>query len=254
MTEFANRHGTGAFRRRQLLVAVDDTTVAAAIEDEMHHFEIRLHHDGERVTAVDGAPVRWPWAPCLDSTQALAALVGLAITASPTDIAHWADARQQCTHQFDLAALAVAHAARQVGGGAARRDYLTEVPDWHEPPFIARLWVDGELTLDWVCSADAVLAPEQYRGAPMRSGFFDWCAEHLDADLTEAAQVLRRAAWISPARKIDLEAADQATDSGIKHDVCYTSQPERLPLAIRSRGSLRDFSHSSAPLLASFRP
>ena len=66
--------------------------------------------------------------------------------------------------------------------------------------------------------------------------------------------MLRRAVWLSPARKVDLEDMDDATESGLTPAICYTSQPERMPLAIRSRNSLRDFSTSAAPLLATFEP
>jgi len=249
MTAFANRHGTGAFRRRQLLVALDDTTVAAGIEDEMHHFEITVRHDGAVVTAAEGTPVRWPWSPCLESPSALRALVGVSITASPAAIAAWTDAREQCTHQFDLATLAIAHAARHAAGGLARRDYVSEVPDWFDPPFTARLWRDGELVLEWTCAADTVLEPEQFRGAPMRNRFFAWCAANLDVETAEAAHVLRRAAWISPARRLDLEAFDRAEESMLKPGICYTAQPARMAVAIRSRDSLRDYGKSAAPLL-----
>ena len=242
MSAFANRHGTGSFRRRHLLVAVDDFTVAAGVEDEMHHFELTVRHDGSVVTAVGGTPVRWPWSPCYDSPNALAALVGLPLTATPADIAAWTDAREQCTHQFDLATLAISHAARHVAGGANRRDYVTEVPDWNEAPFTARLWRDGDLILDWTC------------GAPLKQRFFAWCANNLDSDTAEAAQMLRRAVWLSPARKVDLEDMDDATESGLALAICYTSQAERMPVAIRSRNSLRDFSTSAAPLLATFEP
>jgi hypothetical protein len=254
MSAFANRHGTGSFRRRHLLVATDDRTVAAGLEDEMHHFELTVRHDGSVVTEVGGTPVRWPWSPCYESPTALAALVGLPLDASPGDIAAWTDARQQCTHQFDLATLAVSHAARHVAGGAARRDYITEVPDWNDPPFTARLWRDGELLLDWTCDREAVLAPEQFRGAPLKQRFFAWCAEHLDNDTAEAAQMLRRAVWLSPARKVDLEDMDMASESGLSTAICYTAQPHRMPVAIRSRNSLRNFSTSAAPLLATFEP
>jgi hypothetical protein len=254
MSAFANRHGTGSFRRRHLLVAVDDFTVAAGVEDEMHHFELTVRHDGSVVTAVGGTPVRWPWSPCYDSPNALAALVGLPLTATPADIAAWTDAREQCTHQFDLTTLAISHAARHVAGGANRRDYVTEVPDWNEAPFTARLWRDGDLFLDWTCSRETVLEPEQFRGAPLKQRFFAWCANNLDSDTAEAAQMLRRAVWLSPARKVDLEDMDDATESGLALAICYTSQAERMPVAIRSRNSLRDFSTSAAPLLATFEP
>lgn len=249
MTAFANRHGTGSFRRRHVLVAVDPHTVRAGIEDEMHHFELEVHHDGVVVTDVVGRPVRWPWSPCLDSPLALRALVGLRLDARPHEIAAWTDARQQCTHQFDLATLAIAHAARGVRGGTARRDYRTEVPDWDDIPFTARLWRDDELLLDWTCAYDEVREPAPFRGAPLRARFMAWCESNLDVELAEAAQVLRRAIWMSPARRLDLEAFDSAEPSGLRPDICYTAQPARIGVAIRNHGSLRDFGRSDEPLL-----
>ena len=47
-------------------------------------------------------------------------------------VGDWAPPRLNCTHMFDLAGLAVAHAARQaitdIGGGAERRQYDVEIP------------------------------------------------------------------------------------------------------------------------------
>jgi hypothetical protein len=252
MSAYAHRHGTGSFRRRHLLVAVDDHTVAAGIEDEMHHFELRVHHDGAVVTDVTGTPIRWPWAPCYDSPTALRDLVGLPLAATPAEVARFTDVREQCTHQFDLAVLAAAHAARVAAGGERRRDYVTEVPDWHQVPVTARLWRDGELLLDWVCDYETVTEPEQFRGLPTRSGFFHWCAAHLETELTEAAQVLRRSVWMSPARHLDLEAFDDATQGHLKAGICFTGTPERLPVAFRNRGSMRDYSTSPAALLTGF--
>ncbi len=252
MTAFANRHGTGSFRRRHLLVAIDDHTIAAGIEDEMHHFELRVHHDGTHVTGVTPLPIRWPWAPCFDAPRALDALIGLPLTATPASVARFTDIKEQCTHNFDLAVLAAAHAARVGRGGARRRDYLCEVPDWDAPPLTARLWRDGELLLDWTCDYETVTAPEAFRGLPTRAGFFHWCAANLDAETTEAAQLLRRAVWMSPARKIDLEAYSDATGGMLKPGICYAGTPERLPVTFRNRGSLRDYSASAARLLADF--
>ena len=41
----------GPFRRRIRTVAVDDGVVEGGLEDDFHHFEITLRHDGERVTS-----------------------------------------------------------------------------------------------------------------------------------------------------------------------------------------------------------
>ena len=248
----ANRHGSGSLRRAHALVAHADGRVVAGMEDEMHRFELVLHHDGQRVTRVDGRAVRWPWSPCVESPEALREIVGMPLSTRPSAIGRWTDARQQCTHQFDLAGLAVAHAARYVAGGAAARRYDAIVPDWFTPPFDARLWRDGVEMLTWRVGAEAIESPEPFVGVSLRGRFIDWCEENLEHDIAEAAMVLRRAVWISPARRVDLEACATALESHLTPDVCYTAQPQRLSIATRNRGSLHDYGNDPDALLAGF--
>jgi hypothetical protein len=241
-------------RRRHVLLARDASTVVAGMEDEMHRFELVLHHDGTRVTAVEGRAVRWPWSPCLESPVALEALRDMPLSTAPSAAGRWTDARQQCTHQFDLAALAVAHAARHAAGGAVRRTYDAVVPDWFEPPYSAVLWRDGSELLRWEVGDDTILGPAPFEGVPLRKRFIAWCEDRLDDDLAEAATVLRRAAWISPARRLDLEGCATASESSLQPGVCYTAQPQRLGIARRNRGSLRDYGNDPEALLAGFEP
>lgn len=248
------RDGSGAFHRRHELLAVDDTTVVAGIEDDMHHFELTLRHDGQRVTAVEGRAVRWPWQPCVESPGALQALVGVPLDPFPAAIGGWTDARSQCTHLFDLAGVAVAHAARSVTGGAAQRSYLAVVPDWFEPPYVAWIERDGREVLRWTIGASSTIAagPEPFPGVRLNRRFVEWCREHLDHDTAEAAFLLRRAAWMSPARHIDLEAIPMIEGSRIAPGVCFTSQPGRIEIARRNRNSLRDYGSTPEQLLSGF--
>jgi hypothetical protein len=241
---YADRHGKGAARRRFAATSVADGVVRAEMEDEMHHFRIALTHDGEQVVDVTGTPVRWPWSTCFDSPDALAALRGCPLTVQASTIGSYTNVKEQCTHQFDLTALAIGHAWRVVRGGATTREYLTVVPDWSRPPFSAYLWRDREPLLAWLTDGAAVLGPRPFTGVALRSRFLQWCESNLDADLTEAAQILRRAVWISPARTHDLEACADAQESNVGAGVCYTAQPQRISVAIRSRGSLRDYSNT----------
>jgi hypothetical protein len=252
VSEFANRHGTGALRRGHVLTAPDASTVVAAMEDEMHRFELVLRHDGRVVTAMEGVAVRWPWSPCVESPAALRAIEGMPLSTRPSAIGRFTDARQQCTHQFDLAGLAVAHAARVSRGGASIRRYDAVVPDWFEPPYTAVLHRDGAPQLAWTLAADAIASPAPFTGLGLRSRFIEWCEANLDDDLAEAAMLLRRAVWISPARRLDLEAFAMAGQSHLREGVCFTAQPQRLAIASRNRGSLRDYGTSPAAVLADF--
>jgi hypothetical protein len=210
----------------------------------MHHFRIELRHDGERVIGVDAEPVRWPWTPCFDAGTQLEALAGCPLTATASVVGRHTSARAQCTHQFDLAVFAIAHAWRHARGGARSREYLTVVPDWAQPPFAAYLWRDRFLALAWLTNGATVLGPAPFRGVALRHRFLDWCEANLDDDLAEAAQMLRRAVWISPARRHDLEGCADATESHLTEGVCFTAQPQRMAVALRNRGSLRDYSNT----------
>jgi hypothetical protein len=247
------RDGSGAFHRRHELRAIDDHTVVAGIEDDMHRFEVTLRHDGRAVTGIEGRPVRWPWVTCQDAPAALGTLVGMPLSTSASAAGRWADATANCTHQFDLAGLAVAHAARFVAGGSATRWYLAVVPDWFAPPYDAWILRDGVEVLRFRVDQDGVLvAPAAFAGVDLNRRFIPWCNEHLDADTTEAAMLLRRAASMSPARHMDLESLDLIGESGIRPGTCYASQPGLLEIGRRNRNSYRDFGTRPGDLLADF--
>ncbi|MGZ4804615.1 MAG: DUF2889 domain-containing protein, partial [Acidimicrobiia bacterium] len=115
---------TTPYRRRIRLLRRDAGSVWGGLEDDFHHFEVTLHHDGGHVTALEMEALRWPWATCPDAGRSLQALVGMALSDRCTAVASVTDPRMNCTHQFDLAGLCVSHAVR----GAESRQYDIELP------------------------------------------------------------------------------------------------------------------------------
>jgi len=221
-------------------------SVHGAVEDEMHHYRVHLHHDGDRVTAIEGEPVRVPWTTCPDAAARLDDLVGLPLTRRPRAVVADTEPTLHCTHWLDLAVLCVLHAA----ANRDRRQFDVEVPDWTQPPFTSVLFVDGTETLHWHIGDDLVITdPDPFAGRRLIGGFARWADETLDDELVEAAFVLHRGTWLSPARRFDLEAADDATEGQLLPAVCHSGQPDVMPLALRSRGSLRDYGASADPLL-----
>ena len=74
-----------------------------------------------------------------------------------------------------------------------------------------------------------------------------------DDDAAEAAIVLRRAIDISRGRQMDLDTFDSAEPLLPMMDgICYSMTTERAPVAIRRKGSARDFSDHPGMLLADF--
>jgi len=238
----------GPYRRRIRTVAVDDGVVEGGLEDDFHHFEITLRHDGERVTRVESRSRRWPWRTCPDAAANLGPIEGMPLSTHCTAIAEVADPRMNCTHQFDLTGLCVSHAARD----DQRRQYDAELPPAVDGITHPRLWRDGELVLAWTLSTRerGLVDSPPYDEAPWRGGFFRWADATLDPDAAEAAIVLRRACEIGMGRGMDLEAVDSAAELGpMMGAVCYTMQPSVMPVAFRNRGSIRDFARHPGALL-----
>lgn len=239
------------YRRKIRLVRVDAHTVWGGLEDDFHHFEVRLRHgDDRRVTACVLDARRWPWTTCPDAGHNLGRLIGMELSERCTAVAGITDPRWQCTHQFDLAGLAVAHAAR----GTDRREYeveLTPIGDGYRPT----LWRDGELVHRWTISGSSptgriLVDPAPFTDAPWKGGFIRWADETLPPVEAEAAIVLRRACDIGMGRGMDLEAIPVAEElAGIMTGVCYSMQPTVMPVAFRNRGSIRDFGAHRRALL-----
>jgi hypothetical protein len=239
----------GSYRRRIRIRALDARSVEAALEDDFHHFTVVLEHDGDAVTGVVASAGRWPWSTCPAAGSQLELLVGMDLSPRCTAVAAIADPRWQCTHQFDLAGLAVAQAAR--GGGGRRYDIEVPpaLPTGERTP---RLWRDDELLLEWTIGYGVGLtAPEPFTDAPWRGGFIKWADATFEPDAAEAAIVLRRACDIGMGRGMDLEGYRSAAELAvIMTGVCYTMQPEVMPGASREIGSIRDFADHPDALLS----
>ncbi len=208
------------------------------LEDDFHHFEVELGHDGARVSSLTGGAVRFPWTTCPGAVSPLARLDGMPLGRSLRTIARQTDPRAQCTHLFDLACLAVTLAAR--GGDAIT--YEIAVPDRRGLRTHATLSRDGAPLLAWELEGVRVESPPPYAGRSLAGGgFAEWTETELDPDTAEAAQVLRRAAVISWGRRYDFDRIPNArifqTQAG---GACFTFTEERVDEGQRVLGSVRD--------------
>jgi len=227
---------------RAIALAVHRGCVRAALEDDFHHFRVVLRHDGRRIVAATSESLRHPHSLCPAGGERLNQLVGAELAEGLTKVFRLTDPRQQCTHQFDLAALAIAAAAR-----GSSRHYHARVPDLIDDRTDPQLWRDGESILSWRVQAGVVTFPARYSGITLRHGFTDWAARELEPDEREAAIVLRRAVMIAVGRgmlpQLDRELYPPARGG------CWVMQPERNRTARRVFGSVQDFSARSGMLL-----
>jgi len=242
----------GTYRRRIRCVNDPDNPgrTYGELEDDFHHFRVEIEHSGGTITAVDGAGLRGPWTTCMDAGVKLAPLIGRPLSPRSTAVGDYAEARENCTHMFDLAGLVVAHATRST----ETRQYDMEVTDRAGQPTEceARIWRDGEFVLEWFLVAEEIAAPRRWVGAPIHNRFIVWAETNLGADEAEAAIALKRIVNISIGRAMmDLDQFERAADLGPHmHHRCHTFHPDVAEVAIRDRGSGRDFSDYPEVLLS----
>jgi hypothetical protein len=204
-------------------------------------------HDGERVVEVRGEGVRYPWTTCPDAVEPLRALAGAPLSTRLSALGDHAPARQNCTHLFDLAGLAIAHAAR--GDGGIRR-YDVAIADRDGKRTHPELWRDGERVLRWDLAGRQLLGPPPFENVSLRGGFIAWAEETLDRDTAEAASILRRACDISLGRVMDLDVFETADMLGEQvRGTCHSFQPGTIERAVRVKGQTRDFTNDAGGLL-----
>jgi hypothetical protein len=242
----------GDYRRRIRVVIDGPGSVAGGLEDDFHYFQVQIRHDGGHVVAVDATSRRWPWTTCPGAAEPLRALAGMPLSRRCLAVGDWTDPRQNCTHMFDLAGLAVAHAARG-GEVGATRQYDVAIPFGAQtgPRRVVRLWRDGEPTLDWTLEGMRCVDPPPYSEVRWRGGFLKWADQTLDPDAAEAAIVLRRACDIGMGRGMDLDAIPKAVDIlDTQGRICHTMQPGVVEVAERNVGTIRDYDGRVNELLA----
>lgn len=235
--------------RRRIRITTAPGKARADIEDDAHRYGVALVHDGSKVIAIKGEGLRTPWTLCLDAALLVEKLVGMPLTPDPAAIYKYTDGRFQCTHAFDVAGLAIAHACR----GTPRRQYDIDVPYPVLEPNARKtltLLRDGQLALQWTVENGMIIAPAPLAGQSLAE-VVRWAKKNLaDPDAYEAVVVARRATHISGVKTQDLDTRVSAADGGQSMGRCWVFQPERAALAWRIRGNSRDFTATADPMLA----
>jgi hypothetical protein len=236
------------FRRRIVLSSRFEASqgrTRAALEDDFHHFLVEVVSARGQVTGITAGAPRRPYTLCGEAAAQLDALLGMPLSTVAHEVTRATDPREQCTHLFELAGLAIAAAAR----GTVRRQYDVEVPDRVDDRTHSRIARDGIRVLEWEVAGTVIQAPERYRGVDLYHGMARWALNSLPPEEAEAALVLRRATGIAKGRGMNLDAQIHARPNGN----CFAQQPQRAAAAIRIVGSTLDFASRPAALCADDR-
>lgn len=228
------RAGPATYRRR-IEIVPGEGVVDAAMEDYIHHFRVRLDHDGTTISRAEATGVRVPWSTCPVGAAGLAALAGTTLTdAVLAD--RWIDDRaSQCVHAVDLGALAAAHAL-----DARPLAYEIRVDMISFAERRAVLWRDGEELLDWPLQGQTVVGEGPSAGMGLdRRSFSTWLERKVAAEDHEATFVLRRACNIALGRLLDLDAFTVAGEVHEADGSCHTYRVGVPEQAVRCVGTVR---------------
>lgn len=239
-------YGAGVFRRRIRLHAAANT-VSVALEDGNHGFRIQLRHDGERVTDIGVDALRHPFDTCPEAAGPLQRSVGHRLDSPMQALRDRVVPGENCTHLFDMAALAVSHA----GHSDAVLEYDMAVEDDKGRPARVDIRCNGRQVHAWEVEAHHVVAPPALAGKPMMRGFHAWAAACFDGPELEAAIALQRAYFVAQSRRFSFDPpeANPGIADGMPQGSCYSYNPGAVERALRSAGTVRDFTHAADKLL-----
>lgn len=216
--------------RRRILIEPMPGRVTAELEDDYHRMVVALSHADGVLTAIDSDMKRWPWTTCPGAIEQLRATFAGAALA---DMARRGGKKQNCTHLYDLAVFAAAHA-----GEHAPIAYDIIVTDPVDGVRAAQLMRDGAQVLDWTLDGDLFFAPSDLAGR--RIGDLNDVVDRLDPAGAEAVRILRWACILALGRAMEIPAGLPAT--AFPPGSCYTFQPEKAVVSTRRPGVDTDFS------------
>ncbi len=249
-------YGKGRLRRRVLLRKKIDTTrsvndgqqtVIAELEDNHHQFRVRLFHDGEKVTHINGDALRYPNNTCPGSLDLLQRLVGVTLGDGPGAFAKSTEARALCTHLFDLACLAYTHASRE----EQTREYHAVVEDERESIIDARITINDNLILQWDLKNNVIQNESLFKGVSPHTGFMRWVMQNLQGDEQEAAITLAKATFVAFSRRVDTShvAGTQLVNGIMPKDICYTYRSPVMEQAYHLPDTVKDYSDNPQDML-----
>lgn len=240
------RHDGELLIRRSLsLAARDEGTVVGWVEDNFHHLGVTVRHDGVTVRAVSAATVRIPWTTCCEAGTPLEALVGQPLLRRASLLARRVPMQFQCTHLFELAALAMVHASARRAD--RRYDIVVRRDPTRAEEMTGTLAENGEVVLAWTVVEGRIAGPREYAGQSLFEGFRDWL-EALSDEEAGHVWMLRRGFWLAAGLSA-FQPRAVAAETGLGH-VCYSYQPAQRDRAYAIGNSQLDMRDPNVLLLS----
>lgn len=216
--------------RRRIRIVPGPGHVTSDLEDDYHCMGIVLHHAGGVATRMEASMHRVPWTTCPGAP----AVVERTFTGAPLGLfARQGGKLSNCTHLYDLALLAAAHAT-----APAPLQYDILVSDPVDGCVRAELRRNGIALLDWTLHQGLFQTPVPVAGLRLDQ-ISPWIAA-MDVAGQETARLLRWGAILAHGRVMAFEKRSDNTRLPLGQ--CYTFQPENAGRATYITGTVRDFS------------
>lgn len=240
-------YGNGVFRRRISLFKPDIFQVCAELEDCNHGFRIKLQHNKQSITAITAQAIRHPFNTCPAAIDALQAFVGCSLNTHIKNLRKIVKPEKNCTHLYDLATLAMAHANRDEN----QRLYDVTVPDEVDGLLTVTVLRDGNEIHRWQIKNKIIITPQHLANRPIMKGFYQWATVAFADDTLEAAEVLQRGYFVSHTRRLDLKhsVGRPATGDNMPHNSCYSYSTNIVENAFQVDDAVRDFTNTPELLL-----
>ncbi len=239
-------YGTGRMRRR-ILLRKQGNKVIAELEDNKHAFRIRLFHDGKAITAMEGEAVRHPLNVCPGSIDLLQQLIGTPLSDNPHALGAVAKPRNFCTHLFDLASLALTHAARD----EQQRQYDVIVEDERNGVLNVHALINDIEFMHWAVENQTIQNEGPCQGISIEQGFPRWVMANLKGDERETALVMIRTIFVANSRRIDISNIEgtNLVNTFMPEGICYARQEPQMHEAYHLVGTTKEYSDSPEQLL-----
>lgn len=218
--------------RRRFRIKPAPGYVSAEVEDDYHHMGVVVRHQDGVAVAIEPNMVRAPWTTCPGAVRRLQeTFTGVRLSEFPAR----GNKLTNCTHLYDLAILAAAHAADEA---PLVYDILTSDPE--DGQNRTELRRDGKTLLSWALKGFEISAPADLAGVSLDK--LKPAQVSSDPKIQEAVRVLRWGTMIAHGRAIPLS---EQSNAGRYPSNCYTFQPDNVTKA-RRVGEIKDFSAGEA--------
>lgn len=220
---------SGAFHRA-IHIASDARQVIVELEDDMHRMRLHLFHDKTCISRIEGEILRAPWSTCPGAElQLRSSFEGIPLE----EAARAGERKQNCTHLFDIAVLAAAHA-----GEVSKTFYDLRVSDPVDGSRDLTLDRNGKREMHWIERDGTFASPAEIAGRSFLQ-LGDWISGLGKAE-AEMARLLRGASIVSLGRVIPMELQSDARKVPAN---CHTFQPGNREQARRISG-IYDFTEA----------